>query len=139
MNHIGHLKSGDKKGLKAAENIINIKINNIGLIDKKQLIIMLNEFIRNGTSSKSKLTKEKAWSFVYIALNGKHEQNEKGIPTQVLDSIEKGLKQGLSNTDKIIQNGAFKILNFYDEINEIDRVEKLFGKSMSASAQKMFN
>merc|ERR1711933_161831 len=111
-------------------------INNIGLSDKKQLSMMLSEFIRNGTTSKNKITKQKSWNFIYISINTKYENDGK-ISPNVLDSIEKGLKQGLSNNDRIIQNGAFKILNLLYDMNERERVEKLFGR-MSASAQKVY-
>merc|ERR1712083_327039 len=101
--------------------------------DKKQLIIMMNEFIRNGSSSKNKNVKKKAWKFVYFALDKKSDK----IDSHLLDSIEKALKQSLSNNDRIVQDGTFKILNLLFECDDRVRHEKLFRK-LTASKQKAY-
>eukprot|EP01083_Nonionella_stella_P216076 777160_1 len=137
MNHIGRIK--DKKQILAVDEMINIMIDGIGLKDKKQLILMLNEFIRCGTSSKNKTIKQKAWRFLYIALDGKYNKNkEKNLDTKILDCVTKGIKQSLSNNDKVIQEGSFKILDFLYGINERQRVNKLFNK-MSVTAKRRYN
>merc|ERR1712228_739441 len=104
----------------------------------KQLIIMLNEFIRNGSSSKNKNVKQKTWKFVFLSLNKKQRQNDGKIDSNILDSIEKTLKQSLSNNDRIVQDGSFKILNLLYNCNDKQRTEKLF-KKLSASKQKQYN
>eukprot|EP00487_Bulimina_marginata_P005520 TRINITY_DN23569_c0_g1_i1.p1 TRINITY_DN23569_c0_g1~~TRINITY_DN23569_c0_g1_i1.p1 ORF type:complete len:126 (-),score=9.90 TRINITY_DN23569_c0_g1_i1:307-684(-) len=99
---------------------------------------MLNEFIRNGTNSKNKTIKQKSWEFLLNALDRKQDENDGKIECNILDSIEKGLKQSLSNSDKLVQVGSFKILDFLASINERDRVDKLF-RRLSASKQKQYN
>jgi len=138
MNHIGKIRPNEKKQINAVQIMINTMIERVGLKDKKQLILMMNEFIRNGTSSKNKMIKEKAWNFLYIALDEKSKQTQSKLTAQILDCVVKGIKGPLSNNDKLIQLGSFKVLAFLWEINEIERVEKLY-KKMSVTAQKQYN
>eukprot|EP01084_Bolivina_argentea_P116383 206799_1 len=138
MNHFCKLKPNDKKGVDALVTMIKSMIRKIGLKDKKQMIVMLNEFLRNGTNSKLKTVKEKSWHLIYISLQWKAEQKKDSkLSRDLLDSIEKGLKQSLSNNDRLVQEGAFRILDFLAVHGETARVAKLFGR-MSATAQKLF-
>merc|ERR1712154_83791 len=66
LNHIAKIKANDKKQLSEVDAMISFMINKIGMRDKKQLIIMLNEFIRNGSTSKNKNVKKKVWKFVHV-------------------------------------------------------------------------
>merc|ERR1712176_225886 len=130
-------KANDKKQMDAVNAMINTMINKVAMRDKKQCVIMLNEFIRTGTSSKHKMVKQMAWQFVFSALDCKQQANDGKIDSDILDSIEKTLKQSLSNTDRIVQTGSFKVLNLLHNLNESERVGKLF-KKLSASKQKQF-
>merc|ERR1712228_26277 len=82
--------------------------------------------------------KQKTWKFVFLSLNKKQKQNDGKIDSNILDSIEKTLKQSLSNNDRIVQDGSFKILNLLYNCNDKQRTEKLF-KKLSASKQKQYN
>ena len=139
MNKLDKLKDSETNEMKQIESVALCMIRHIGVSDKKQLIVMLNEFVRNGTASKSKRsTKKVSWTLILKALRAKHKAVDT-VPGTVLDSVEKGLKQGLSNKDKTIQKGSFEVLEYFAmELQEHDRVEKLFGR-MSASAQKAFH
>merc|ERR1719295_2081198 len=139
MNKMDKLKDSETNEMKQIESVALCMIRHIGVSDKKQLIVMLNEFVRNGTASKSKRsTKKVSWTLILKALRAKHKAVDT-VPGTVLDSVEKGLKQGLSNKDKTIQKGSFEVLEcMATELQAHDRVEKLFGR-MSASAQKAFH
>merc|ERR1719474_845937 len=104
MNRLDKLKDSEKKELHQIELVVLAMIDHIGVSDKNQLIVMLNEFVRNGTTSKSKrTTKALSWTLILKALRAKHKAADHGVPGTVLDAVEKGLKQGLSNKDKTIQ------------------------------------
>eukprot|EP00485_Elphidium_margaritaceum_P013111 CAMPEP_0202694316 /NCGR_PEP_ID=MMETSP1385-20130828/8200_1 /ASSEMBLY_ACC=CAM_ASM_000861 /TAXON_ID=933848 /ORGANISM="Elphidium margaritaceum" /LENGTH=1305 /DNA_ID=CAMNT_0049350135 /DNA_START=24 /DNA_END=3941 /DNA_ORIENTATION=+ len=137
--HMAHLKASEKKALAAIVAVVGAMTTYIGVAYDKQLIIMLNEFMRNATSSKHKTVKQQTWQFIHAALAAKYEATPSGklIASPVLDSIEKGLKTGLSSTDKTNQDGSFQLLHLLYGNHETERVEKLFGR-MSATAQKQF-
>merc|ERR1719242_125907 len=89
MNRLDKLKDSETNEMKQIETVVLAMIRHIGVADKKQLIVMLNEFVRNGTASKSKRnTKKASWTLILKALKAKHKAVEV-IPGTVLDSVEK--------------------------------------------------
>merc|ERR1712228_892890 len=134
LNQIGKIKGNAK--MNAIETLIDAMIYKIGLKDNKQTIKYLNEFIECGCIKKKKI-KEKSWKFLYILIERIMKENKGKIHANVLNVIEKGIKQSLSNNDDILLNGCYAILDLLFYAKSCNLTFKLFG-NMAAKKQEKY-
>eukprot|EP01084_Bolivina_argentea_P314846 545368_1 len=109
---MSYLEKADTKTLSPAENTIKLIINTCLVKDNKSLGIVVAELIRFGTSSKNKTQRKNGWKFIAIILKKYEPGKSSGVtsgkkhkkpPKAVLDALQTGLKQGLSDSDKATQ------------------------------------
>eukprot|EP01083_Nonionella_stella_P278839 948330_1 len=138
---MSYLEKADTKTLSPAENTIKLIINTCLVKDNKSLGIVVAELIRFGTSSKNKTQRKNGWKFIAIILKKYEPGKSSGVtsgkkhkkpPKAVLDALQTGLKQGLSDSDKATQKECMIVLSSMSLIDEA-RGEKIFARMSPAT------
>lgn len=98
-NTIQIYKNNDAKVIKVGDLCIKLMVTQLTIKDNKQLSIIVAEFIREATSSKSTFVRKQCWVFVNFALSFLSE-NVRKLPKVVAEVLQTGLKSGISDSNK---------------------------------------
>eukprot|EP01084_Bolivina_argentea_P307607 531717_1 len=140
-NTLQFLEKCPPKSCSSAESTIKLIIKTCTVKDNKQLGVIVAELIRVGSSAKNKSSRKNGWMFVNVVLE-KYEPKKGGKklkkpPKAVLDVLQTGLKQGLSDSDKATQKEAMQVLTKVSLIDET-RAERITQR-MTPAAKRHFD